>query len=112
MLFHFFPLLILIVKLSSATDDRLSGSERRNLTVHLPYASYQGYYNDTSSLNVWLGVRYAASPNGSNRWRAPNEPDAPVSTPLIQANALPAKCPQNTVCVSLGVLGDPSEFEW
>lgn len=69
------------------------------LLITLPYAKYQGYFNETSSLNTWLGIRYAASPTGSNRWRAPQAPEvtSPGSLPLVEANSLPKQCPQNVV---------------
>ncbi|KEP54437.1 carboxylesterase [Rhizoctonia solani 123E] len=67
-------------------------------TVSLPYARYQGFHNETSGLDVFLGIRYAQAPVGDLRWRAPKAP-LPV-TKTLQATSQPAKCFQ------LNLLGD------
>ena len=80
------------------------GLSANNLLVELPYASYEGFFNSTSSLNVWLGVRYAAAPVGDLRWAAPTAPPAISSSserPTFQANTLPKQCPQNVVSLHI-----------
>ncbi|THV05677.1 alpha/beta-hydrolase [Dendrothele bispora CBS 962.96] len=60
--------------------------------VDLGYAQYQGVRNNDSSNIDFLGVRYAKSPTGSLRWKAPQSPD---SVPGIQlANSQPPMCLQ------------------
>ena len=49
-------------------------------TVDLGYARYQGVSLD-AGIKQWLGIRYAASPVGDLRWRAPGDP---VSNSTIQ----------------------------
>ncbi|THU80318.1 alpha/beta-hydrolase [Dendrothele bispora CBS 962.96] len=58
--------------------------------VDLGYAQYQGVRNNDTSNIDFLGVRYAKSPTGSLRWKAPQSPD---SVPGIQlANSQPPMC--------------------
>ncbi|THU87367.1 alpha/beta-hydrolase, partial [Dendrothele bispora CBS 962.96] len=53
-------------------------------------AQYQGVRNNDTSNIDFLGVRYAKSPTGSLRWKAPQSPD---SVPGIQlANSQPPMC--------------------
>ncbi|KAJ1302277.1 hypothetical protein OPQ81_001095 [Rhizoctonia solani] len=65
----------------------------RSLSIELPDATYIGYHNSTSELDVWLGVRYAAPPLGDLRWRA--------AQPVVKANAIvnattmPVQCIQS-----------------
>jgi hypothetical protein len=35
-----------------------------DLVVDLGYAKYQGFFNETSGLNTFFGIRYAAAPTG------------------------------------------------
>ncbi|KII89685.1 hypothetical protein PLICRDRAFT_52847 [Plicaturopsis crispa FD-325 SS-3] len=72
---------------SNAGVDSASGS---GPIVDLGYAQYQGTVNATTNITTFLGVRYAAPPTGSQRWRAPQSPEF---TPGIQqANAFQAGC--------------------
>ncbi|THV05688.1 alpha/beta-hydrolase [Dendrothele bispora CBS 962.96] len=75
--------------------------------VDLGYAQYQGVRNNDTSNIDFLGVRYAKSPTGSLRWKAPQSPD---SVPGIQlANSQPPMCfqaPSGTAPESL--LGNSS----
>ncbi|KAF9000855.1 Alpha/Beta hydrolase protein [Cyathus striatus] len=58
--------------------------------VDLGYAKYEGFVNSNNSNTNFLGVRFAASPTGTLRFRAPQ---LPATTPGIQqANALSAQC--------------------
>lgn len=41
--------------------------------VNLGYSDYEGTILD-AGVNQYLGIRYAASPVGSRRWRAPQDP--------------------------------------
>ncbi|KAG5350895.1 hypothetical protein C0989_008867 [Termitomyces sp. Mn162] len=59
--------------------------------VDLGYASYQGTFNATTGNTVFLGIRYAAPPTGSQRWQLPRIPD--TVTGVIQANVEPPGCP-------------------
>ena len=64
------------------------------VTVDLGYSVYQGYYNATSDLDLFLGIRYAAPPTGQNRWRKPQAP-ATNRTQTIPALEYPWRCPQS-----------------
>ncbi|KAF8344952.1 Alpha/Beta hydrolase protein [Amanita rubescens] len=58
--------------------------------VDLGYAQYAGVINSTTGNTEFLGVRYAAPPTGSLRWRAPQPP---ASTSGVQfANAGAPSC--------------------
>jgi len=37
-----------------------------DLVVDLGYAKYQGFFNETTGLNTFFGVRYAAAPTGKH----------------------------------------------
>lgn len=58
-------LLFLSVGCTVAAEDFIKAASPM---VHLPYATYTGFHNTTSSLDVFLGIRYAAPPTGNNRW--------------------------------------------
>ncbi|KXN84321.1 Lipase 4 [Leucoagaricus sp. SymC.cos] len=58
--------------------------------VDLGYAKYQGSVNNRTGNLEFLGIRYAAPPTGSLRWR---EPQPPRTTPGLQlANIEPDSC--------------------
>lgn len=81
-----------------AIANALSFSKTRDarslpLRVDLGYEIYQGVYNDTNKLNEYKGIRYAASTGGKNRWQPP-QPPVENRGSIIQANALPQRCPQ------------------
>ncbi|KAL0945641.1 hypothetical protein HGRIS_014794 [Hohenbuehelia grisea] len=63
--------------------------------VDLGYARYQGFYNTTSKVSQFRGIRYAAPPTGSQRWQAP-QPPAQTSELQIADNH-PLFCLQTTV---------------
>ncbi|KAL0957513.1 hypothetical protein HGRIS_001306 [Hohenbuehelia grisea] len=63
--------------------------------VDLGYARYQGFYNTTSKVSQFRGIRYAAPPTGSRRWQAP-QPPAQTSESQIADNH-PLFCLQTTV---------------
>lgn len=77
--------------------------------IDLGYAKYQGFYNETSNVTSYEGLRYAATTSGMriitiriqnlliavlgyNRWRAP-QPPIPVEG-VQQATVHPQQCPQ------------------
>ena len=72
----------------------VNSSGNGSLQVDLGYAVYEGYTNSTSGLNIWKGMRYAASPTGSYRFQAPQAPPQNRSS-TIQANELAPTCYQN-----------------
>ncbi|GAB1317112.1 Carboxylic ester hydrolase [Madurella fahalii] len=63
------------------------------LLVDLGYGVYNGVYNSTTRLNVWKGIRFAASTNGINRWKPPQPPG--VNRTIVQATTFGPKCPQS-----------------
>ena len=63
-------------------------------TVHLSYASYTGFHNETSGLDVFLGIRYAASTEGQNRWRTAQPPMDVRDQGYLNATSYPPQCPQ------------------
>jgi hypothetical protein len=71
--------------------------------VQLPYATYQGFHNETSGLDVFLGVRYAASTEGQNRWRLAQPPEDQTDQGALNATAFPPQCPQAVAGVSVSV---------
>ena len=67
----------------------------KSLSIQLPDATYTGYHNATSGLDVWLGVRYAAPPVGALRWKSAQ----PVGKGKRAVNAtdMPLQCVQSVV---------------
>lgn len=64
------------------------------LQVDLGYSIYNGYTNTSSGLNIWKGIRFAASPTGANRWQAPQPPVANRSQ-IFNASTFASQCPQS-----------------
>jgi hypothetical protein len=67
----------------------------RSLSVTLPDATYVGFHNTTSGLDVWLGVRYAAPPVGESRWKAAQGVQPGNAT--VSATTMPVQCVQSQV---------------
>jgi len=61
-----------------------------DLVVDLGYAKYQGFFNETTGLNTFFGLRYAAAPTGTQRWRAPQPPQA--TSGILDASAMGPQC--------------------
>ncbi|KAJ3561270.1 hypothetical protein NP233_g10298 [Leucocoprinus birnbaumii] len=77
----------LLLALVAATTANWSST-----VVDLGYAQYQGTMNNETGNIEFLGIRYAAAPTGSLRWR---EPQSPETTPGVQlANTPPSICMQ------------------
>ncbi|KAF2183864.1 alpha/beta-hydrolase, partial [Zopfia rhizophila CBS 207.26] len=73
----------------------VQSSKRRNasdLIVDLKYAIYQGIKNESTGLNLWKGIRYAAPPIGDLRWKAPQTPAA--NRTVTPASNFGPICPQ------------------
>lgn len=62
--------------------------------VDLGYEVYQGYYNSSSQLNIFKGLRYAAAPTGNLRWKKP-QPPLVNRTDILNATEYPSRCPQS-----------------
>ncbi|ETS86261.1 hypothetical protein PFICI_00089 [Pestalotiopsis fici W106-1] len=79
----------------------LAHAEYPSLTVDLGYAKYVGIHNETTGLNTWKGMRYAAPPIGDLSFRAPIEPEKTNLT--ISADSYGTACVQAyTVSQRLG----------
>ena len=81
---------VLLATVQSAVIARRAPS----LTVDLGYEVYQGYYNTTSYLNEYKGIRYAQDTSGSNRWQPPQTP-LTNRNQTFPATAFPQRCPQS-----------------
>jgi len=64
------------------------------LTVDLGYEVYQGHLNETSGINQWNGIRFAAPPVGALRWQAP-QPPVMNRSQVIDATNYGPMCVQN-----------------
>ncbi|OAA59585.1 Carboxylesterase, type B [Niveomyces insectorum RCEF 264] len=69
-----------------------------SLIINLGYGIYQGYHNESTRLNVWKGIRFAAPPVGDLRWQAPRLPDTDHT--IAYANAFGPQCPQSPPAVA------------
>ncbi|KAK7461054.1 hypothetical protein VKT23_008982 [Stygiomarasmius scandens] len=67
-------------------------SPESDLVVDLGYARYQGVRNNNTSNVDFLGLRYAKSPAGPLRWKAPQAPD--LVSDLQLADSQPPMCRQ------------------
>jgi len=85
------PLYFIAVGVLLVTTPRAS-SQPINLDVDLGYGIYRGFHNDSTSLNIWKGIRYAAPPVGSLRWQAPRTPEP--TGEVITADEFGPSCPQ------------------
>ncbi|PKS06171.1 hypothetical protein jhhlp_007488 [Lomentospora prolificans] len=63
-----------------------------DLDVDLGYAVYRGVHNESSGLNSWKGIRYAAPPVGALRWQRPTAPE-PIEE-IVLADQFGPSCPQ------------------
>ncbi|KAK4231620.1 putative lipase [Podospora fimiseda] len=70
-------------------------SQASSLVVNTGYAKYRGYFDATTGLNQWKGIRYSKAPTGSRRWQAPSFPNMDLSAPITDANTPGAGCPQH-----------------
>jgi hypothetical protein len=70
-----------------------STNETSSLQVDLGYSIYEGFNDNTTGLDLWQGIRYAAPPTGSMRWQLPQPPLLNRSS-VIQASAISSQCPQ------------------
>jgi len=65
-----------------------------DLRVDLGYEIYEGHLNQTTGINQWNGIRFAAPPVGSLRWQAPQTP-AMNRSQVIDATNFGNMCVQN-----------------
>ncbi|KAK3395154.1 putative carboxylesterase [Podospora didyma] len=77
--------------------------------VDLGYSVYRGVYNETSGLNTYRGIRFAALPQ---RWQLPEAPTVD-RTSVLEAVNDPPRCPQSlpgptpaVVNFNASILGD------
>ncbi|KAF7929047.1 hypothetical protein BELL_0312g00060 [Botrytis elliptica] len=82
------------VEINKSQFGERQSSDTSSPIVDLGYDVYQGYYNATSQLNIFKGIRYAAPPTGALRWQKPQSP-AVNRTSTIKATAFPPRCPQS-----------------
>ncbi|KAI0163682.1 carboxylesterase type B [Pestalotiopsis sp. NC0098] len=86
----------------------LGRAHAQNLTIDLGYEKYTGVHNETTSLNTWKGVRYAAAPVGNLSFRAPVAPEKTGST--ILADSMGPACLQaNPAGAVFGIIEGASQ---
>ena len=86
-------------------------SQVAHLVVDLGYAEYEGFYDNSSGLNTWSYMRYAAPPTGNNRWRAPQPPHTNRSG-VIQADHYISRCPQGNNAPSYAGFNYAGSEDW
>jgi len=88
----------------NGVDISRRASNASSLQVDLGYEVYDGFYDASFGFNTWLGIRYAASTSGNNRWRAPQgKASTLASLDSISANATYSKCTTVALSLSPGV---------
>lgn len=65
--------LLLVYMLGACALGAPSQSTNDNPVVDLGYVKYRGVRNATYGLDYYFGIRYAVSPDGDLRWRAPQD---------------------------------------
>ena len=88
-----------------ANAKRQASGNSSSPQVDLGYEIYRGYYNDTSDLDIYKGIRFAAPPLGEYRWQAPYPPEQNRSN-VIDASDYGPICPQT----SNGGGGPPEDY--
>ncbi|KAF3766270.1 alpha/beta-hydrolase [Cryphonectria parasitica EP155] len=78
----------------AAQETAVANLTEDSLTVDLGYGIYRGWTNESASLNIWQGIRFAQDTGGKNRWQPPRAPFVNRSA-VIQADAYGAQCPQS-----------------
>lgn len=61
------------VMLISTNTLNVSAEETPSLVKTVEGGQIQGYLNDTSDVQIYKGIPYAAPPTGNNRWKAPQD---------------------------------------
>ncbi|KAL1700543.1 Alpha/Beta hydrolase protein [Schizophyllum commune] len=99
--------LLLALRVSAQLDDETLGlsqhvfpatsnstiNESLRPVVDLGYARYEGIYDESTSTNRFLGIRYATPPTGSLRWRPPQPPATEADeSEVLRADTLPPMC--------------------
>jgi len=117
--FRLIPLWLLLAACGGGSSDGGTTPPPPPATPGLAKTScgdYQG--NDRGNSWSFLGIRYAAAPNGPLRWRSPESPACPSGT--VTANAYAPVCPQldrdsgapegDEDCLALNVFTPKSTF--
>ncbi|KAI9709395.1 MAG: hypothetical protein M1828_002516 [Chrysothrix sp. TS-e1954] len=77
-----------------AVKSKRQANQTDSLTVDLGYETYKGVANQTTKLNTFKGIRYAAPPTGQYRWQPPRVPTVNQSS-VIAATSFASQCPQS-----------------
>jgi para-nitrobenzyl esterase len=115
---------ILIIAFAALTTACGGGSSSDGGTQPPPIAGLArtacGDYQGTDRGNTWSfrGIRFAAAPTGTRRWRSPESPACPTAT--VAANVYAPKCPQldratgepegDEDCLALNVFAPKASF--
>jgi len=84
------PGLVLVSLLATAFGATTTASTSSDLVVDLGYAKFKGFFNETTGLNTWFNIRYAASPTGTLKWRAPHPPQHTAG--VLDATVMGPQC--------------------
>ncbi|KAI9703399.1 MAG: hypothetical protein M1820_005871 [Bogoriella megaspora] len=91
---HLLPIIISVCSLLACGAQAAPRRRSSSLTVDLEYEIYQGFFNSTTNLNTFRGVRFAQDTSGSNRFQPPQPPLTNRNT-TIPATQFASRCPQS-----------------
>lgn len=88
----------------------MAHTSAQNLQIDLDYGSFQGKLSSEDNIKYWAKIPFAAPPNGTNRFRAPQPPLQ--QTTIYDTDISFPRCPQLGIngsedCLYLGVYSRP-----
>jgi carboxylesterase type B len=107
------PRTLVAIAVALFTSTSAVQSNQNSPVIDLGYAEYRGIHNANSSINTFYGLRFALSPTGPLRWKAPQpiERSDAYSTRIIDATIPDPACVQGFPYWTNPIAGTPTGSE-